>query len=87
MHCGGRPAFMQCLRARLMRTQREFLMLEIVWRTPNRLVRARVSVDKTWRNHTVTGQAQTVYRTRAAMGSPEVEYELVVNRREPVCAA
>jgi hypothetical protein len=62
-------------------------MLEIVWRNPNRLVRARVSVDKTWCNSPVPGQAQTVYRTRAAMGSPEVEYELVVNRREPVCAA
>ncbi len=78
---------MQCLRARLMRTQRRFLMLEIVWRNPKRLVRARVCVNKTWRNNPVTGQAQTVYRTRAAMGSPEVEYELVVNRREPVCAA
>ena len=63
-------------------------MLEIVWRNPNRLVRARVSVDKTWRNNPVTGQAQTVYRTRAApWGSPEVEYELVVNQTEPVCAA
>ena len=49
-------------------------MLEIVWRNPNRLVRARVSVDKTWHNNPVTGQAQTVYRTRAAMGSPEGEY-------------
>ena len=65
-------------------------MLEIVVRNPKRLVRARVCVDKTWRNNPVTGQAQTVYRTRAAMGRPEVEeveYELVVNRREPVCAA
>ena len=64
-------------------------MLEIVWRNPNRLVRARarVSVDKAWRNNPVTGQAQPVYRTRAAMGSPEVEYELVVNRRQPVYAA
>lgn len=62
-------------------------MLEIVWRYPNRLVRARVSVDKIWRNNPVTGQAQTVYRTRAAIGIPEVEYEPVVYRREPVCAA
>jgi hypothetical protein len=62
-------------------------MLKIVWRNPNRRVRARASVEKTWRNNPVTGQAQTVYRTRAAMGIPEVEYELVVNRREPVCAA
>ena len=56
-------------------------MLEIVWRNPNRLVRARVSVDKAWRNNPVTGQAQPVYRTRAAMGSPEVEYELVGRNR------
>jgi hypothetical protein len=62
-------------------------MLEIVVRNPKRLVRARVCVDKTCRNNPVTGQAQTVYRTRAAMGNPEVEYELVVNRREPVYAA
>jgi hypothetical protein len=63
-------------------------MLKIVWRNPNRLVRARVSVERTCRNDPVTGQAPTIYRTRAAPGrSPEVEYELVVNRREPVCAA
>jgi hypothetical protein len=58
-------------------------MLEIVWRNPNRLVRTKMAVDKTWRHDSATGQAQAIYRTRAAPGSPDVEYELVVNRREP----
>ena len=62
-------------------------MLEIVWRNPNRLVRTRVSVDKTWRDNPATGQAEAIYRKRGAPGSPVVEYELVVSRREPLCAA
>jgi hypothetical protein len=65
----------------------EFRMLEIVWRNPNSLVRTRMSVDKIWLHDPVTGQAQAIYRTRAVPGSPEVEYELVVSRRKPVCAA
>src|ERR1700740_3423705 len=63
----------------------EFRMLEIVWRNPNRLVRTRMSVDKTWRHDSVTGEAQAIYRTRAAPGSPDVEYELVAEGTWPCC--
>ena len=62
-------------------------MLEVVWRNTNRIVRARVIVDKTLRRNLDTGEAEIVYRTRAANESAAVEYEVVVNSRQPVTAA
>ena len=62
-------------------------MLEIVWRNPDRQVKARVSVDKTVRQNPLTGQQQIIYRTRAAPGHSEVDYELVANWTGPVHAA
>jgi hypothetical protein len=58
-------------------------MLEIVWRNPNRLVGARVIVDRTSRYNAETGQAEIVYRTRGGMDGADAEYELVLNSRQP----
>ena len=59
-------------------------MLEIVWRNPNRLVRARVSDRETWLHDPVAGQPQShesrTWKSRS-------QYELVVSRKKPVCAA
>jgi len=62
-------------------------MLEIVWRNPNRLVQARVIVDKTPRYNTETGEPEFIYRTNGGVGGEGIEYEVVVNSRQPVHAA
>lgn len=65
----------------------EVSMLQIVWRNPNKVVRTRVSVERIGRHDSVTGHLHAIYRTRGALGSPEVEYEIAVSPREPVCVA
>jgi len=62
-------------------------MLEIVWRNPNRLVQERVIVDKTLRHTSETGEAETIYYRRAATAGEAVEFQLVVNTRQPAPAA
>ena len=62
-------------------------MLEIVWRNPNRLVRARVIVDKTSRLDPETGEPEIVYHTTSGMDGADIEYEVVVSPRQPVHAA
>jgi hypothetical protein len=62
-------------------------MLEIVWRNPKRLVQARVIVDRTSRYNPETGQAEIIYRTKGGMGGEDVEYELVLNSRQPMHGA
>lgn len=62
-------------------------MLEIVWRNPNRLARTRVIVDRTLRHNPETGEAEIIYRTRAATEDADVEYEFVVNWSQPGHAA
>jgi hypothetical protein len=65
----------------------ELVMLEIVWRNPNRLVPGRVILDKTLRHNSETGEAETVYYRRAATAGEDVEFLLVVNARQPMHAA
>jgi hypothetical protein len=73
--------------ARKRGTEEEFLMLEIVWRNPNRLVQEKVTVDRTVCRDPETGEAETIYYRRAATAGEDVEYRLVVNWRQPVNAA
>jgi hypothetical protein len=62
-------------------------MLQVVWSNPNKVVRTRVSVERTRRHEPVAGQVHAIYRASGAPGSPEVEYEIAVSQGEPVCVA
>jgi len=65
----------------------ELFMLEIVWRNPNSLVQERVTLDKTLRHNSETGETETIYSRRTAVVGEGVEFQLVVDARQPLHAA